>query len=161
VRGGAGLVSVNGLPASGRFGAGRFSGCIAGLVGVSTFAAGLFISGLDSAAGRVGGTFAVGIGFVSGAVFTPAVGIVVVGRASFLAAGCITGAGLTPRSAGIGLLATIIAGLPLLTEANCARLPADSLASRTCAAMGGACGARKAATSAGVGRACTPCGPPL
>ena len=156
VRCGAGLVSVKGW-----LGAGRFSGCMAGLEGVSTFAAGLFISGLDSAAGRAGGRFAAGIGLVSGADFVPAVGMDGCGRASFFAIGCITGAGLIPRSAGIGLVAAIVAGLPWLTEANCARLLAEAFASCTCAAMGGAWGARKAATSAGLGRACTPCGPPL
>jgi hypothetical protein len=156
---------VAGLPGSALFdtapfGAIRFSGCVAGLVGVSAFAAGLFASGLNSVAGRVAGTFAAGVG-LAGSVFSPAAGIVVVGRPSFLATGCITGAGLIPLSAGIGLLATIIAGFPLLAEANCARLLADALASCTCEVIGGAWGARKAATSAEVGRACTPCGPPL
>jgi hypothetical protein len=56
--------------------------------------------------------------------------------------GRITGAGRIPLSAGIGLGATIIAGLPLLTEANCERSLAAVFARRTCAAMGGACGAR-------------------
>jgi hypothetical protein len=129
------------------FGPGRFSGCVTGLVGVSAFAAGLFASGLNSVVGRVEGTFASGVG-LAGSVFIPA-------------AGCITGAGLIPLSAGIGLLATIVAGFPLLTEANCARLLADALASCSCELIGGAWGARKAATSAVVGRACTPRGPPL
>jgi hypothetical protein len=64
------------------------------------------------------------------------------GRPSFFIIGCITGAGLIPRWAGIGLLETIVAGLPWLTDANWARLLAEALASCTCDAMGGACGAR-------------------
>ena len=52
---------------------------------------------------------------------------------------------------------TLAFAAQLINEGSCA----EAFASCTCAAMGGAWGARKAATSAGLGRACTPCGPPL
>jgi len=76
----------------------------------------LFISGLGWAAGAAVAGFAWGGGIAAS------------GRAAVFAAGRITGAGAMPLSAGIGLGATKIAGLPLLAEANCARLPAAVLA---------------------------------
>src|SRR5271163_2632981 len=118
-------------------------------------------SGLVSGRGCIvsfglGSIVLVGLGSI---VFAGRGCMVLFGRTA--ATGRITGAGAIPRSAASGLGVTAIAGRPLFTATNCARFAADSLANCTWLDIGGACGARYAATSAGVGRTWTPLGPPL